>query len=238
MLGTVESNALVGEKFRWLKLNPEKEFIFQPGQYLLIKINEGKENSYSICSLPGDEPIEAIIDVDPAKQPLPFGEGTRYINDLKPGDQIEFSGPFGKFTLQNDDTDYKVFVATGSGISSILPLAQKALEDSASIVILFWGLRLRENIFLQDKLEWLKERYLNFHFEIVLSQPDREWDVLSGHVTENVKNWLESKDAYSMTEVSVYLCGNSQMIQDVKAVLQEVGVLPDKIYFEKYYEDF
>lgn len=235
--GTVESNDLVGEKFRRIQVRPDVELDFGAGQYILVRINGQKANSYSLCCLPGSDLLEILVDIGPAGFPEPAGEGSRYIGGLVPGDRVEFSGPYGNFRLRDDGTDDKVLIATGSGISAVLPMAEEAAGDPACRVVLFWCLRRRENILFEDKLDWLTERYPNFNYQIVLSSPEGGWEGMRGHVTENVREWLSGGDSGLKNGISFYLCGNGEMVKDVKEMLLGEGVPEGKVYYEEYYDD-
>lgn len=236
--GKVVENALVGQKFRWLKIKAEREVPYKVGQYLILKVDEVKQNSYSICSLPGSETIEVLVDVGPANMSLPKGEGCRYIDGLKTGDTVSFSAPFGRFVLNEDGTETKVFVATGSGISSIFPMVWEASLERERNVSLFWGLRLVENVFWTEELNELAETRLNFSYNMVLSNPEGEWGGKIGHVTEYVHEWLAGfmKNEGVLESVSFYICGNGQMIKDVTQMLTNLGVSKEKVYWEKYFE--
>lgn len=235
----VVGNDLIGEKFRWLTIRPGREVGYQAGQYFILKISEAKQNSYSIFSLPGSENIEAIVDVSPGKLTPPSGEGSRYVDGLKIGDKVEIAAPFGRFVLKEDGTATKIFIATGCGIASIFPMVFTASEDRAVSTVLFWGLRYPGNLILQEQLAELTESRLNFVSNIVLSQPSGEWGGMTGHVTEKVQEWLTGFLGGGGTgrEVSFYVCGNGQMIKDVAEMLGRMGILKEKIYWEKYYEN-
>lgn len=234
--GIVESNQLLGQKFRLLRLKVPGDFTFKAGQYVIFKIQEDKLNSYSICSLPGGETFEVLVDVSPVSQLPPAGEGSRYIDRLMVGDKVVFAGPFGKFTLQSDEAEVSLFVATGSGISSLMPMVQELLITAKKKVVLFWGFRLRENIIWEEDLEDLKKKYPNFSYEIVLSAANEGWVGKRGHVTEWVSEWLERSNIPT-GKVSAYLCGNGAMIREVSERLLSLGVPKGRVCWEKYYED-
>jgi ferredoxin-NADP reductase len=65
-----------------------------------------------------------------------------------------------------------------------------------------------------------------------VSQPGSDWKGFKGRVTDHLRA-LDS--SYPWAETDFYLCGNGQMITEVKAILADRGVTKDAIHQEKYY---
>lgn len=202
---------------------------FIAGQYVSVKVAEnGTRRSYSICSSPGvTHGFETIVDLEPA------GIGCTFLENLQFGDEISLLAPLGKFVLNTTTPeDEIVFVATGSGISPfksmILDLLQEKQDQRP--ITLYWGLRHAEQLCWQDEFSRLSQYFPNFRFHPVLSQAPDEWPLCRGRVTDclQVHQLPASKNA------GYYLCGRAQMITDVSQVLVERGILPEKIYYEKF----
>ena len=68
-----------------------------------------------------------------------------------------------------------------------------------------------------------------FPFVTTLSKPEAEWTGVIGRVTALVQDRITS-----VRNLTVYLCGNSGMIQEVAALIQARGLCP--IHKEKYYD--
>ena len=236
--GVVISNQLAGEKFRWIKIKPEKEIAYGVGQYLFMEIGEGNKRSYSICSVPGSEELELLVDITPGSLPAPDGAGSRYIDELKEGDEVRLAMPFGTFTWREEGTRITVFVGTGSGISSLWPMILEASVEREKTALLFWGLRKRENIFWEERFEDVSMQRLNFATEVVLSEPEADWLGKTGHVTESVAGWLSGflNGGGGVEEVSFYLCGNGEMIKEVTKLIGEMGVTREHIHSESYFD--
>ena len=82
----------------------------------------------------------------------------------------------------------------------------------------------------KDYFENLAQQYPNFHFQIVISKPSDLYQGHRGHITEYL-----TKDFTSASDISAYLCGNRQMIEEGIQVLKNLGCLPDHLYHEKFY---
>lgn len=225
----VLENKKINDKFHHLKFKLEGDpFDFQTGQFVVLKVGDGLLRDYSVASTPSLLPYwEMIVDVTPG------GPGTTYLKTLKVGEIVETTSPRGIFIVEDDGSETVILGATGCGIASIKPMAEEILQENPQReVCLFWGLRFNNEIFLEKIFKGWKEKYPNFNFEVVLSKPETSWEGKSGHITECIKE-LAGKG--SKDKVSVYLCGSSQMISDVKQSLAEINFPHDKIYFEKYF---
>lgn len=101
-------------------------------------------------------------------------------------------------------------------------------RSSARSVTLIWGLRYEQDLYYQDELQVLAERYRQFSFVITLSRPGPTWTGAKGRV-----NGLIQEQVTSVRDLAVYLCGNNDMIKEVTATIQAKGLCP--IHREKYY---
>lgn len=199
--------------------------------------------SYSLSTLPNSGKLGFVVDTKP------MGSGSQYFINLKVGDEMEFKGPLGKFTLNQQPTannQQLVFVATGTGIGPLRAMIDALLtqEDQRSKIKdlkikLYFGLRTQADIFWQDWLEETKRNYPEiFDYKLVLSKPEAGWTGLTGHVTEYVLEGLEGQGGLENTpSVNFYLCGNMGMIIEVNSKLKEKGIPKEDIHFESYYGD-
>src|SRR5262245_6951001 len=87
---------------------------FIPVQFLSLQLPvDGKTltRPYSIASSPEDgEPLEICLNL------VPGGQGSHYLFSLVAGDIVNFSGPWGTFTLKEPPPAECVFLADGVGI--------------------------------------------------------------------------------------------------------------------------
>jgi ring-1,2-phenylacetyl-CoA epoxidase subunit PaaE len=87
----------------------KSEFEFLPGQHLPIQIEvDGKpvRRTYSICSVPGKEPLELGIRIQPD------GCFSGFVADqLQTGDALQVMPPFGQFHASIDPANEKTYLA-------------------------------------------------------------------------------------------------------------------------------
>jgi benzoate/toluate 1,2-dioxygenase reductase component len=226
---------------------------FAAGQYVSIKVDDkGSRRSYSICSSPAvAHGFELLIDMTPQ------GIGSQYLKGLKFGDEIEFLGPMGMFTIaepsaggaaaseqpvavanpvptqtaQQPAEEQIVLVATGSGItpfrSMVLDLLQ--VKHDPRPITLHWGVRHSENLIWLDEWQQLENAFANFKFHPVISKPLSAWPLCRGRVTDCLKTHDLPENA------GYYLCGGQAMIQDVVPLLEGRGVTAAQIHHEKFF---
>lgn len=228
----VLENTKLNYKFHRIRfeLSEEADFIFKPGQFVVVKVSDGIFRSYSVASLPEQLPTwEIFIDI------TPDGPGCRFLKNLKKGAVIETTTPRGIFTLGDANVKHHILTATGCGLASILPMTETVLNrKDGSRVHLLWGLRFEKDIvpIQQEILDRWTKQYPNFSYDIVLSKPEGKWDGKTGHTTNYIVDLVKT---LSPDLASVYLCGNQGLVTDVKEALQNIDFPEERLYFERYY---
>ena len=209
-------------------LETSKSFSFIPGQFITIKVNEKLVRSYSIAGKVKDNQFGLMVDVKPG------GEGSNFFKSLIVGNEIEYIGPTGVFTLKEDDgAEEIVLLGTGSGITPLKAMIEQALyvRPINKKMILYFGLRFTEDLFWNDYFDRIAETFENFTFKLCLSKPDESWQGASGHITELLAN--DYSDDTSI--LSAYLCGSEKMIEEAKEYLKSKGTPENRIYHEKFF---
>lgn len=210
-----------------LDLTQPTTISFQAGQYVIFKIGPPKINhTLSIASAPSEKGHITIL-----QSVAPMGPGSKWLLARKPGDTAQFIGPLGKFIIGEDRARSKVFIATGCGLAPIRSMITDFLESGGTApVTLWWGLRYETDQFWQEELAALSAKYRNFHYTVTLSKATDAWAGKRGRVTEHVVG--ETPDRASS---EYYLCGNRQMIVDMRAFLINNGVPNEQIFTETFF---
>jgi len=204
-----------------LQLEKPKNYDFKPGQFLQTIFPEGKR-SYSIFSKPSDKTLNLCIKL------FAGGLASEIFKRIEVGEKITISETMGHFIITEEDVE-RTYCATGSGLAPIVSMIKTALEDYGhqSRMYLIFGLRHEENIFYQEEIEKLAKKYDNFHFDITLSQPNENWQGMSGRITAHLPEKVLNKKNNHF-----YLCGSPEMVKDVRKLLIENGVEVKNIKFE------
>ncbi len=212
-----------------LTLEDPARISFKAGQFVSFEVpKEGLPfpvtRPYSIASPPSiADRITLLFNL------VKDGPGSTYLYSLQKGDVTRFKGPAGSFYLRDEPTKHLLFVATGTGIAPFLSMLPTLFErGTGQPLTLFWGLRYEHDLYYQDELTQWAADHPSFRFVTTLSQPGPSWKGPTGRVTSLVQERITS-----VAGLSVYVCGNGNMINDVTGVIQARGLCP--IYREKYY---
>ena len=205
------------------------EMKFAAGQYVIFHLPAPKlRHTMSIASAPSNAGEIEIL-----QHTVAGGAGSAWFTGLQAGETVRFTGPLGKFTLEDTDRQ-KVFVATGSGIAPFRSMIIEELKGPRTIhdnqMTLYWGLRHETDVFWKDEFESLAKDHLNFRFLLTLSKPTDAWTGAVGRVTDHV-----TRETLHRAHSEFYLCGRRQMIVDTRALLIENGVPEDRIFTETFF---
>lgn len=223
---TLKNAIVLASKFRYLEFESEEPLMYKPGQYISVKVAPNRINSYSIASGDGQPNFSLLVDTSPG------GPGSKFFENIKPGDKVAYMGPFGTFTFKEEDGAKRLlFLGTGSGCSPIRSMLESALRNpNITIPIHFYfGLRHSDDVFWKDYFEKLAQEHPNFHFNLVLSKPDETWHGQVGHITETLQ-----KEIPDASDSSAYLCGNPKMVEEASVILKNSKCPEERIYTEKF----
>ena len=205
---------------------------FIPGQYLTLKLevnNEECRRSYSICSSSDEDITVAVKKVE-------NGVVSTYLNEvLKVNDKIDVMTPEGNFTLQTDQTNKRKFVgfAAGSGITPIMSMIkQLKMDEVESSFTLFYSNKTDNDVIFKDTLEELAGDKLKVNY--IYSRQKINNPLFEGRISKSKATELIKADLSCLNADAFYLCGPEEMIFNVKAALEEFGVLDTKIKFELF----
>ena len=150
---------------------------FFPGQYVDFHVPGTEETrSFSMANISSLESgqLEFVIKV------YPNGLFSEFLDtEVKPGDRLDITGPFGVFTLRDAPDSDLVFVGGGAGMAPILALlrsmASRGIQRKATY---YYGARGRRDLCFEDELRQLEKTLPSFRYVPALSEPadDDGWD--------------------------------------------------------------
>src|SRR5580704_6334740 len=161
----------------FLSLTSGKHLRFVPGQFISITIplgDETRSRPYSIASDPEDRgPFEICFNrVD-------GGRGVNWLFKRRVGDTIDFSGPFGTFTIDRAPEAELGFIAEGTAIAPIRPMLKRALTSSSTRKIhLIYAAPDRGHILYAAELDEIGQTVPNFSYELAISPAEKIYDRL------------------------------------------------------------
>ena len=167
---------------------------------------------------------------------VPPGLATSYIFNLKPGDKVTISGPYGEFFIKETDREM-VYIGGGAGMapmrSHLFHLFQ-TLKTGRKVS--FWyGARSLREMFYDDHFKDLADQFPNFNYQVALSDAmeDDNWKGSTGFIHQVLHDEYLSKHD-DPTEVEYYMCGPPPMISAVEGMLDSIGVEPEMIAYDSF----
>lgn len=194
-----------------LTLERPRGFDFKAGQLVVLHgRTTQEERNYTICSGERDDFLQVVFRI------IPSGKLTPRLVLLKAGDTIPISGPFGEFVVR-DPARPLVFIATGTGIA---PARSYARSHANLDLMLLHGVRRGEDLFYRAD-------FANHGYAPCVSGEDGFG--FRGRVTEFFPLWTPPAEAH------FYLCGSNEMFYEMRELLSDRGIGPDRIFTEAYY---
>jgi Na+-transporting NADH:ubiquinone oxidoreductase subunit F len=204
------------------------------------KFSEGVTRAYSMANYPSEKGIimlnVRIATPPPSAPKAPPGVMSSYIFNLKPGDHVTISGPYGEFFIQDTPAE-KIYIGGGAGMAPLRSHIFELLKNrKAKEKISYWyGARSLRETFYAEEFEELAEEFPNFQWNLALSEPMPEdnWQGPTGFIHKVVyENYL--KDHPAPEDCEYYMCGPPMMISAVMDMLDNLGVERDNIYFDDF----
>jgi Na+-transporting NADH:ubiquinone oxidoreductase subunit F len=197
--------------------------------------------AYSMANYPEENTIIMLnvrIATPPAGAPpsTPPGIMSSYLFNLKPGDKIKASGPFGEFFAKETGNEM-VFVGGGAGMA---PMRSHIFDQLKRLhtkrKMSFWyGARSWREMFYIEEFNRLQEENDNFKWSIALSDPlpEDNWTGYTGFIHATLsEEYLNDHPAPE--ECEYYLCGPPMMNAAVIHMLEELGVETENILLDDF----
>ncbi len=204
-------------------------------------VNEPVVRAYSMANYPGEHGI-IMLNVRVASPPprapegTPPGQMSSYIFNLKPGDEVTISGPYGEFFIKESESEM-VYIGGGAGMaplrSHIFELFKR--EKTKRKVSYWYGGRSSRELFYVDHFREIEKDFPNFQFNIALSEPlpEDNWTGYVGFIHQVLlENYL--KDHPAPEDIEYYICGPPMMNAAVFKMLDDLGVEPENIAYDDF----
>ncbi len=198
-----------------------------PGQFISISIplpEETRTRAYSIASNPRDELIEICFNQ------VPGGLGVKWLFERGVGDTLEFTGPFGAFSIEEPPAAEMVFIAENTAIAPIRPMVHRVATASDRPALLLYGASADDRILYRREIDELATRHPNFRFEtlIVKGAADALWTAL---YEETQRRWVE-RDADRTRHF--FICGVGRGVIRIRDLLRGAGYERRSVHYEQW----
>ncbi|MEW6038552.1 MAG: NADH:ubiquinone reductase (Na(+)-transporting) subunit F [Pseudomonadota bacterium] len=197
--------------------------------------------AYSMANYPEEQGL-IMLNVRIATPPwgkedqLPPGVMSSFIFNLKPGDKVTISGPFGEFFARDSDKEM-VFIGGGAGMA---PMRSHIFDQLRRLKskrkITFWyGARSLRETFYAEEFDRLQAENPNFQWFLGLSDPKPEdnWTGYTGFI-HNILYEQYLKEHPAPEDCEYYMCGPPMMNTAVIQMLLDIGVDRENIMLDDF----
>lgn len=215
--------------------NAVEDLQYKPGQFISLHIEkDGVEHrrNYSIANAPMNDNIIEI-----AMAYMPNGLASTLLANLKHGESIDASGPYGQFVLKDEVLPKRyILIGTGTGITpyrSMLPQLEVMLATTDLEVVILQGVRTPNDLLYTNDFVEFTEKFPRATFRACYSRELVSRSPHSYEVAGYVQNHLADLHIKQGEDIA-YLCGNPNMVDDAFQILQDLGLERAHIRREKY----
>ena len=212
---------------------------FVPGQFIQVHFHypDGTptKRSYSLATM-HDHALGPGESVQIAVSYVPGGAATALFAALDEGQQIQASGPYGRFCLMPGDTNRRyLLIGTGTGVTpyrAMLPQLAEAMAQREIEVVLLFGARTPAELIYGEDFYAFARANPRFRFIPCFSRElpaAPHADVRRGYVQDALAGLAPDPG-----QDIAYLCGNPNMVDACFEALKEAGLEVKQVRREKY----
>jgi len=195
--------------------------------------------AYSMANYPAEGDIVMLnvrIATPPPGKNVPPGIASSFIFNMKPGDKVTVSGPYGEFFIKDTEREM-VYIGGGAGMApmrSHLFHLFKTLRTGRKVNF-FYGARSLREMFYDDQFKVIEKQFPNFNYTVALSEPlpEDNWEGPVGFIHQVVQDDFLCKHE-DPGEIEYYLCGPPMMIDAVNKMLYNMGVDNEMIAYDVF----
>ena len=221
---TVLENKKLTDDVIFLSLSAPKEFSFQAGQFVTLRLENGSEfrlKSYSVLNPPSEKGK-----VDLCIKLIEGGFASEVLKKAKRGDSFPVKGPLGHFVFEEDDKHKEIWlIGGGTGVAPLYSMLKEHLpHHKKKKFVLIFSVKEKKELFLHEEFEQLAKKHSNFTYLPTLTRD--KWNGATGRVQEHLPVDIENK--------TFYICGLKELVLETKEVLLKKGAALKNVKSERY----
>jgi Na+-transporting NADH:ubiquinone oxidoreductase subunit F len=227
----------------YTEFDVEEEYRSDWDKYSLwdLKASNDEEifRAYSMANYPAEGDIVLLnvrIATPPPGLDVPPGIASSYIFNLKPGDKVTVSGPYGEFFIKETEREM-VYIGGGAGMApmrSHLFHLFKTMKTKRKVSF-FYGARSLREMFYDEEFQEITANSPNFSYTVGMSEPlpEDNWKGPVGFIHKVAYDEYLGKHK-NPDEIEYYLCGPPLMIDAVNKMLYNLGVDNEMIAYDVF----
>ena len=170
------------------------------------------------------------------KEDIPPGIMSSWVFNLKEGDEVTVSGPFGEFFARETEAEM-CFIGGGAGMA---PMRSHIFDQFHRLhtkrkATYWYGARSLKEAFYQDEFDAIAKANPNFTWHLALSEPlpEDDWKGYTGFIHQVLlERYL--KDHPAPEDIEYYMCGPGPMTKAVINMLLDLGVERENIMLDDF----
>lgn len=234
--GTVVTLEDIAQQTRRLVIELDRDIRHNAGQYLKFTVpGKGVDRTYSIATPPTET---RRLEFHVRRTPGGLASDGWIFAGMSIGEQVELSGPYGRFVLKTSDDRDAVLVAGGTGLAPIKSMIRHALENDAYAghLTLYQGARTREWLYDVAVFRGLAQSFPErFTYRPCLSEESAE-QAGPGYGHGMVTDVL-ADDHPTLQGSTGYLCGPPPMVEAALRTMMGKRLFPRDIYREEFFDE-
>jgi len=204
-----------------------QKLTYKAGQYVAVHLDKNKDSHgrfYSISSSPLEKELALTV--------KKIGQFSSALHNLKIGDAVYLSGPYGWFYPEME-MKHVVFLAAGIGVTPFFSILKDHAKHSLKQRIdLYYSNKTFQDITFYDEINKLtKIDLLEVHYH--LTRDSLRDKLINGHKRISVDD--VKKDLGHLKGKSFYICGSIGFVSDLRKQLLSAKVREDSIFTESFF---
>lgn len=192
---------------------------FIPGQFININFPEfGEEGkSYSISSSTDDKCISITVRA--------IGEFSNKLSNLKIGDEVTASLPYGYFYTENSDRKL-IMIAGGIGVAPFRSMIIDSLNNSKREIELHYSNQMHEEIIFRQELDDLSKVNSNLSVKYYLTRQSKN---------NFINRRIDISDIPKSNDYDYLICGSIAFVRDFWRLIIKSGIEEINVYTESFF---
>lgn len=201
----------------------ERPLHYRAGQFIYLTPYDDQlpagyreEHPYTISSSPHEPQLRVAV--------KDLGDGSRALQRLRVGSEVQVEGPYGAFFASEYDEDSELWIAGGIGITPFLGRARYLQQNMDEVdVCLIYCVQDESRALFAAELESIARQLPGFqvHFHYFYQQGPLSWPFLEGR-------------CHRIAQRGVYICGPEGLMTLARKLVAGHGVPAKRIHTEEF----